>query len=83
MDERSSGEQLLAADPGLAALFLGRFASLMIRQLTTQNPDGQRMSGEAMLSIFRDCVNLGLAERVFDIMDYIHDALPQDDDLAA
>ena len=83
MDGRSLAEQVSAADPGLADFFLGRLASLLIRQMTTENPDDQHILGHALLSTFRDCMDLGLDERAFDIMDYVHDALPLDDALAA
>jgi hypothetical protein len=83
MDERLLAEQALAADPGLAGFFLGRLAALLIRQMTTEHPDDQPILGHALLSTFRDCMDLGLTEQAFDIMDYVHDALPLDDALAA
>jgi hypothetical protein len=83
MDERSLAEQALAADPGLADFFLGRLAALLIRQMAMEDPDDQHILGHALLSTFRDCMDLGLEERAFGIMDYVHDALPLDDALAA
>jgi hypothetical protein len=82
MDERPLAERVLAADPGLADFFLGRLASLVIRQMTAQNLEDQQVLGQAVLSTFRDCVDLGLTERAFDILDYIRDAMPQDDEIA-
>ena len=83
MNERPSVEQILAADPGLADFFLGRLASLLIRQMAAESLNDQHLLGHAILSTFGDCVDLGLAEQAFDILDYINDALPQDDPLAA
>jgi hypothetical protein len=77
MDERSFAEPALVNDPGLADFFLGRLASLLIRQITTEDAADQLKLGRALLSTFRDCMDLGLAERVFDIMDYIYDTVPQ------
>jgi hypothetical protein len=50
----------LESDPGLPAFFLGRLSSLVARQLTTVDPDERQARGEAIFSIYLDCLDLGL-----------------------
>jgi hypothetical protein len=83
MDERPLAELVLAADPDLADFFLGRLASLMIRQMVAETPDAQRAFSRAVFSTFLDCMDLGLIERACAILAYIRDTADLDDGLTA
>lgn len=83
MYERPLAELALEADPSLADFFLGRLASLMIRQVLTESPDAQRALSHAVFSTFLDCMDLGLTERACTILDYVRDVANPDDGLAA
>jgi hypothetical protein len=48
------------SDPGLPAFFLGRLAALVARQLATASPTERKARGEAIFSVYLDCLDLGL-----------------------
>jgi hypothetical protein len=83
LDEQPLADLILDADPGLADFFLGRLASLVIRQMMAEDPDVQRALGRAVFSTFLDCIDLGLTDRADAILAYVRDTMDPDDVLAA
>ena len=83
MDEKSLAELALEADPSLRDFFLGRLASLLIRQLAAVDPAEGRALSQAVFSTFLDCVTLGLTDQANAVLEYVHDAMYLGDDLAA
>lgn len=56
-------ELALASDAGLPDFFLGRLASLVARQMSAASPTERKVLGEAIFSIYLDCLDLGLGEQ--------------------
>jgi hypothetical protein len=73
----------LESEPGLRDFFLGRLASMVARQLATMNPGERTMLGEAIFSVYLDCLDLGLGQEAQAIVDQLRHGTGQDEALAA
>src|SRR5262245_48325619 len=83
MDDNALAELVLAADPSLPRFFLGRLASLLVRQKRAIDPDQRLALSRAVFSTCLDCVELGLTDQAYGIMAYVDDAAGSDDGVAA
>jgi hypothetical protein len=73
MDAATLTHLALASDSGLATFFLARLAALVDRQLATAGPDERKMRGEAIFSVYLDCLDLGLAAEARAIVARLRD----------
>jgi hypothetical protein len=73
----------LESDPGLPAFFLGRLASMVARQLATVSPAERRAIGEAIFSVYLDCLDLGLGAEAQAIVAQLRTEAGPADRLAA
>jgi hypothetical protein len=69
----------IRTDPGLPEFFLGRLASLVARHLATVSPTERKALREAILSVYLDCLDLGLGGEAQAIVEPLrHQAGPAD-----
>jgi hypothetical protein len=76
-------DMTLESDPGLPAFFLGRLASMVARQLATASPTERRALGEAIFSVYLDCLDLGLGSEAQAIVDQLRYGTGLEEALAA
>ncbi len=76
-------ELTLESDPGLREFFLGRLASMVARQLGTEDRSERKMLGEAIFSVYLDCLDLGLGQEAQMIVDQLRYGIGRDEALAA
>lgn len=70
-------DMTLESDPGLPAFFLGRLASMVAHQLATASPTERHALGEAIFSVYLDCLDLGLGQEAQVIVDQLRlEAMP-------
>ncbi len=76
-------DMALESDPGLPTFFLGRLASMVARQLATASPTERHALGEAIFSVYLDCLDLGLGNEAQAIVDQLRYGTGRDEALAA
>ena len=76
-------DMTLESDPGLPAFFLGRLASMVARQFATVSPTERQALGEAIFSVYLDCLDLGLGKEAQAIVDQLRYGTGLDEALAA
>ncbi len=76
-------DMTLESDPGLPAFFLGRLASMVARQIATVSPTERHALGEAIFSVYLDCLDLGLGKEAQVLVEQLRDGAMPGEPLAA
>jgi hypothetical protein len=66
------------SDPGLPAFFLGRLAAMVDRQLAAVAPAERKTLGEAIFSVYLDCLDLGLEAEARIIVGRLREEAPSE-----
>lgn len=64
---------VMRADPDLSGFFLARLTQLIARQAAAVSPAERAVLGLAAFSTFLDCLDLGLAEEAYAIVEQVRD----------
>jgi hypothetical protein len=71
VDEQQWIDEYAGIAPDLEGFFLGRLASLLVRQVTAVSLDERQLLGRDILATFLDCMDLGLGAQACALLDQV------------